>query len=151
MARPEGADTSLWRGLDILVTLGGEAATENGGLGVVRIAEQLGREKSQVSRALKTLAQYGLVDRDPVTLDYRLGWRLFALAARAGSQQLLEEGPAASARRPTSPCLTAPRCSPSSPGCRRAPCTRGMGAGAGRPRTAPPPGGRCCSTTARPR
>ena len=94
MGRPEGAETSLGRGLDILMTLGSEAATENGGLGVVRIAEELGREKSQVSRALKTLAQYGLVDRDPATLDYRLGWGLFTLAAQAGSRQLLEEGPA---------------------------------------------------------
>jgi IclR family transcriptional regulator, KDG regulon repressor len=91
--RPGGGDTSLGRGLDILVALGSEEATANGGLGVVRIAEHLGREKSQVSRALKTLAHYGLVDRDSATLDYRLGWRLFALAAQAGHQRLLEEAP----------------------------------------------------------
>ena len=90
-ARTEGADTSLGRGLDILLILGGEPSTRNGGLGVVRIAEQLGREKSQVSRALKTLAGYGLVDRDPETLDYRLGWRVFTLAAQAGHRRLLEE------------------------------------------------------------
>jgi IclR family transcriptional regulator, KDG regulon repressor len=89
--RPAGADTSLGRGLDILLALGSGDATENGGLGVIRIAEKVGREKTQVSRALKTLAQYGLVDRDPRTLDYRLGWRLFALAAQAGRQRLLEE------------------------------------------------------------
>ena len=90
-ARPPGADSSLGRGLDILLALGSPDAAENGGLGVVRIAERVGREKTQVSRALKTLAQYGLVDRDPETLDYRLGWRLFALAAQAGRQRLLEE------------------------------------------------------------
>jgi IclR family transcriptional regulator, KDG regulon repressor len=89
--RPTGTDTSLGRGLDILLALGSPEATENGGLGVVRIAERVGREKTQVSRALKTLASYGLVDRDPDTLDYRLGWRLFALAAQAGEQRLLEE------------------------------------------------------------
>jgi IclR family transcriptional regulator, KDG regulon repressor len=89
--RPAGADTSLGRGLDILLALGSPDAIENGGMGVVRIAEHVGREKTQVSRALKTLAQYGLVDRDPKTLDYRLGWRLFTLAAQTGRQRLLEE------------------------------------------------------------
>lgn len=56
----------------------------------MRIAELTGREKSQVSRSLKTLAEYGVVERDPTTLRYRLGWRLFTLAARAGMPQLLE-------------------------------------------------------------
>jgi IclR family transcriptional regulator, KDG regulon repressor len=90
-SRPAQADTSLGRGLDILLALGAPDATQNGGLGVVRIAERVGREKTQVSRALKTLARYGLVDRDPETLGYRLGWRLFALAAQAGQQRLVEE------------------------------------------------------------
>jgi len=84
-----GHESSLGRGLEILLTLGGEEAASNAGLGVVRIAKLVGREKSQVSRALKTLAESGLVDRDPETLDYRLGWRLFTLAARAGDPRLL--------------------------------------------------------------
>lgn len=92
-ARRAGAETSLGRGLDILFALGNEDAARNGGLGVVRIAESVGREKSQVSRALKTLADYGLVDRDPESLDYRLGWRFFALAAQAGHLRLLDEAP----------------------------------------------------------
>ncbi len=75
------------------MVLGGEEAVESGGLGVVRIAELIGREKSQVSRALKTLAESGFVDRDPSTLHYRLGWRFFALAARAGEQRLLSVAP----------------------------------------------------------
>src|SRR3712207_7713877 len=75
------------------MVLGREEAVENGGLGVVRIAQLIGREKSQVSRALKTLAESGLVDRDPSTLHYRLGWRFFALAARAGEQMLLSVAP----------------------------------------------------------
>jgi IclR family transcriptional regulator, KDG regulon repressor len=84
---------NLRKELAILVVLGGEEAVENGGLGVVRIAELIGREKSQVSRALKTLAESGFVDRDPETLHYRLGWRFFALAARAGEQRLLSVVP----------------------------------------------------------
>jgi IclR family KDG regulon transcriptional repressor len=86
-------DTNLRKELAILIILGGEEAVENDGLGVVRVAELIGREKSQVSRALKTLAESRLVDRDPSTLHYRLGWRFFALAARAGEQRLLNVAP----------------------------------------------------------
>jgi len=84
---------NLRKELAILIVLGREEAVENGGLGVVRIAELIGREKSQVSRALKMLAQSGLVDRDPSTRHYRLGWRFFTLAARAGEQRLLRVTP----------------------------------------------------------
>src|SRR3712207_6517932 len=86
-------EADLRKELAILIVLGGEEAVEDGGLGVVRIAELIGREKSQVSRALRTLAESGLVDRDQSTLHYRLGWRFFALAARAGEQRLLNVAP----------------------------------------------------------
>ena len=81
--------TSLRRGIDVLAALRGEEALAANGLGVLRIAELVGADKSQVSRTLKTLAEYGLVDRDPGTRAYRLGWSLFALAARAGDTHLL--------------------------------------------------------------
>lgn len=80
--------TSLKRGLAVLIAL------EGGELGVTRIAELVGREKSQVSRTLKVLAEQGLVERDPATLAYRLGWRVFALAAVAGEQRLVAAAPA---------------------------------------------------------
>ena len=86
-------EANLRRELAILVVLGGEEAVANGGLGVVRIADLIGREKSQVSRTLKTLAESGFVDRDAATLHYRLGWTFFALAARAGEQRLLSVAP----------------------------------------------------------
>lgn len=88
----EAAGT-LERALDILLVLGDDESTENGGLGVVRVADLVGREKSQVSRTLKTLAAHGLVDRDPDTREYRLGWQLFALAARTARGRLLAVGP----------------------------------------------------------
>ncbi len=95
LAQVAGAkQTNLRRELAILTVLGGEEAVEDGGLGVVRIAELIGREKSQVSRTLKILAESGFVDRDTATLRYRLGWRFFALAARAGEQRLLTVAPA---------------------------------------------------------
>ena len=86
-------EANLRKELAILIALGCDEAVEKGGLGVVRVAELIGREKSQVSRALRTLAESGLVDRDPSTLHYRLGWRFFALAARAGEQRLISVAP----------------------------------------------------------
>ncbi len=85
--------TSLRRGLAVLFALAGDEAVGTGGLGVTRIADLIGREKSQVSRTLKILAEHGVVDRDPKTLAYRLSWRFLTLAAQAGEQRLLEQGP----------------------------------------------------------
>jgi DNA-binding IclR family transcriptional regulator len=86
-------EANLRKELAILMVFGREEAVKNGGLGVVRIADLIGREKSQVSRTLKMLAESGFVDRDPSTLQYSLGWRFFALAARAGEQRLLSVAP----------------------------------------------------------
>jgi DNA-binding IclR family transcriptional regulator len=76
----------------VLLALGSETAVEQGTLGVTRIAELLGREKSQVSRTLKTLSEFGLVERDPETRGYRLGWRIYALASVAGERLILDIG-----------------------------------------------------------
>lgn len=78
------------RAASTLVVLGSEEALESGGLGVMRIAELTGGDKAQISRLLKILDDYGLVERDDATLAYRLGWQLFALAAGAGDRRLLE-------------------------------------------------------------
>ena len=72
----------LRRDIELLEVLGKYEAEHKSGLGVIRIAEMAGREKTQVSRALTTLAEQGLVDRDPNTRFYRLGWRLYALSAQ---------------------------------------------------------------------
>jgi DNA-binding IclR family transcriptional regulator len=82
-------ETSIRRGIEVLLSLGGDESLEAGGLGVTRIADLLGREKSQVSRALKALHEYGLVERGKDS-GYRLGWRLYALAQLAGERRLLE-------------------------------------------------------------
>jgi DNA-binding IclR family transcriptional regulator len=80
----------LRRDLDILEVLSGEEAARRGGLGVLRVADLVGREKTQVSRSLASLAEEGLVERDPDQLAYRLGWRLFAMAARTAEARLVE-------------------------------------------------------------
>lgn len=89
----EEAASSVQRVIAILAALGEHEPDERGSMGVIEVARAVGREKSQVSRTLKTLAESGLVDRDPATLGYRLGWRFFTLAARAGDQQLLTCAP----------------------------------------------------------
>jgi len=58
---------------------------------VTRIAGLTGHEKSQVSRALAVLTEYGLVERSSATRAFRLGWACFALATRAGEPRLIEE------------------------------------------------------------
>lgn len=84
--------SGVHRAMAILLTLG-TADTDNGSLGVVEIARRVGKEKTQVSRALKVLEETGMVDRDPDTLGYRLGWRMFALATNVSQQRLLAEAP----------------------------------------------------------
>lgn len=81
--------SGLRRGLAILFALDRDETSGNGGLTVTRVAELVGCEKSQVSRTLKILREQGLVERDPDTLGYRLGWRLFVLAGRAGPPNLV--------------------------------------------------------------
>lgn len=88
----EGA-SSVHRAAAILLALGSEESADRGGLGVVEIAHRVGREKSQISRALRVLEETGLVERDQETLNYRLGWRMFTMAVNVGRQRLLAEAP----------------------------------------------------------
>lgn len=80
---------SLRRALALLAALGAPELADTGGAGVSQLAAMTGQDKSQVSRTLRTLADAGMVDRDPQTLLYRIGWQLYALASRAGDQRLL--------------------------------------------------------------
>ena len=67
-----------------------EAERETGdGLGVMRLAERTGRDKSQVSRALTALEKVGFVERDPSSLRYRLGYGLYVLATRGIERELI--------------------------------------------------------------
>src|SRR5262245_61963590 len=80
------------RAVALLLTLGGDEALGAGGIGVKRLAELTGHDISRVSRTLDVLAESRLVERDPQTLAYRLGWRFFGLAARAGQLRLRHAG-----------------------------------------------------------
>jgi IclR family transcriptional regulator, KDG regulon repressor len=89
---PESARTQghgLRRDIELLEVLASPESQQRGGLGVVRVAQLVGRDKSQVSRALRALGREGIVERDPDTQEYRLGWRLFSLVARTSESRLL--------------------------------------------------------------
>ncbi|MFC7343843.1 IclR family transcriptional regulator [Saccharopolyspora griseoalba] len=77
--------SSVQRAMDVLRALG------SGPLRVQSVAEALGKEKTQVSRTLKVLSEGGFVERDPDTMEYRLGWQLFALAGGASDSRLLQQ------------------------------------------------------------
>ncbi|HZE38083.1 MAG TPA: IclR family transcriptional regulator [Stackebrandtia sp.] len=79
--------SSVRRALNVLCALG------EGPQRVQDVATALGKEKSQVSRTLKVLAEQGFVERDPETMEYRLGRQLFALAGTAGDDRLHRDGP----------------------------------------------------------
>lgn len=83
----EGA-SAVHRTVELLQVLGSAEADHGSSCGVVEIAKKVGREKTQVSRALKALAETGLVERDEETLGYRLGWQFYALAVNAGDRRL---------------------------------------------------------------
>jgi IclR family transcriptional regulator, KDG regulon repressor len=85
--------SSVHRAVAILMALGSQDAAGREGLGVVEIARRVGREKTQISRALRVLEETGMVERDPGSMAYRLGWRVFAMAASVGRQQLLVQAP----------------------------------------------------------
>lgn len=92
----DDVNSPVHRALAIVELLGSDEVS--GSLGVVEIARRLGRDKSQVSRALRMLADIGFVDREPRTLRYRIGTRLFAVAAKAVDRRLREEADEVAAR-----------------------------------------------------
>jgi IclR family transcriptional regulator, KDG regulon repressor len=83
----------LSRGLAVLIALSAPDVAREG-LGVVQLTEAVGGDKSQLSRVLATLAEQGFVERDPETLAYRLGWRVFAMATSVAEDRLLTLAPA---------------------------------------------------------
>lgn len=81
----------LQRDLRLLELLGSSESSAAGGLGVSRVAVLADRDKAVVSRTLATLADAGLVERDPHTQLYRLGHQLYALAARTREVHLVTQ------------------------------------------------------------
>jgi len=84
--------SSLRRALALLDALASDDALAHGGWGVNRLAAHEGRDQSQVSRTLRVFADAGYVERDPESMAYRIGWHVFALAAKAADQRLIAAG-----------------------------------------------------------
>jgi IclR family KDG regulon transcriptional repressor len=84
----ETPQTGAAKMLALLEALSRADSESRDGLSVAALARELGRDKSIVSRQLKPLVDLGVVERDEAG-RHRLGWRLFAVAARAGDQRLL--------------------------------------------------------------
>lgn len=88
-ARRNGA--GLRRDLEVLEILGSPLGIRQGGVGVNKVAELTQRDKGQISRTLATLADAGFIERNKTTGRYRLGHRLYALAARTEESRLVHE------------------------------------------------------------
>lgn len=89
---PTASRGGLVRDLDLLRALAA-LPLEATGMGVMDLAAVAGRDKSQVSRAMRALESVGIVERDPSTREYRLGSEFFSLATRAGPNRLLQTAP----------------------------------------------------------
>lgn len=72
-----------------LIRAFGRGGNADGEHAVSDLARAVGRERSQVSRMLKSLERGGLVEQVPDTKRYRLGWPLLVLASSAGNTPLL--------------------------------------------------------------
>lgn len=76
--RDEGNLQSVRRAVSAL-----EQISEAGELGVTELGRRLDVHKATASRLVATLAERGLLERDPVTEKYRLGFGLIRLAGAA--------------------------------------------------------------------
>src|SRR3954453_221363 len=98
---------SVARAAELLKTLGADGAAEATD---IDLADRCGLHRSTAWRILATLEESGLVERDPRTGRYGVGYALVALAAAAGHEPLV---------RPPHPLLGAPRAPPRRSGARR--------------------------------
>src|SRR4051812_23492871 len=76
---------SVERAAELLKALGEHGAPAS----VFDLADRCGLNRSTAWRILATLEDRGLVERDPVTSRYSVGYALVALAASAGHEPLV--------------------------------------------------------------
>lgn len=83
---------SVRHAFEVLAVLAEDEELRAEGMGVVKVADRLGIDKSQASRILKLLAEEGMVDRHPHTRAYRLGWRMVAMSEVVARRDLVRSG-----------------------------------------------------------
>ncbi len=77
------------RDMELLDALARAQTRNRTGLRLTDLAVECGREKSQVSRALRRLQDAGVVNQDERSREFTLGWRLYQLAALTAEAQLV--------------------------------------------------------------
>src|SRR3954449_10099516 len=87
---------SVARAAELLKALG----AGGGDASVFDLADRCGLNRSTAWRILATLEESGLVERDPRTGRYRVGYALVALAAAAGHRPLRPRAPRGGRARP---------------------------------------------------
>lgn len=88
---PTDATSSMGRALDVLSALAELTGDPPFRASVTDVAERLGRDRSQVSRTLQSLAGHGLIERDP-DRGYRLAWSWYASAQQLTELRLRLDG-----------------------------------------------------------
>ena len=73
----------------LLLAFESDTADGSADRSVSELSGIVGRERSQVCRMLKSLRQAQVVEQDPYSHRYRLGWRVGVMAAGAGDQILV--------------------------------------------------------------
>jgi DNA-binding IclR family transcriptional regulator len=87
----ERKQSSAAKIMALLEVLGTANASQHPhGMTVSEVARALDRDKSIISRQLRSLLESGLVTRDSAGC-FELSWRLYALASRAGDQHLAKK------------------------------------------------------------
>lgn len=82
-------ETTLRRGLKLLVELGSASSEDGRGVTVSRLAERLQLHPSQVSRTLQVLQDEGFVERR-LDRGYQLSWRVYVLGRHVSGRLLSE-------------------------------------------------------------
>jgi DNA-binding IclR family transcriptional regulator len=82
-------ETTLRRGLKLLVELGSVSTEAGQGVTVSRLAERLQLHPSQVSRTLQVLQEEGFIERR-LDRGYQLSWRVYVLGRQVSGRLLSE-------------------------------------------------------------
>ena len=89
---PMTTDSSLKRGLAVLRLFAQHPPQDPRGHTAAEVAALLGRERSQVSRILRSLETARFLRRDPASLRYSVAWELYARAQQITEARLRRDG-----------------------------------------------------------
>lgn len=86
VAAATAAEDGTLDSVAMMVRVLDELALAEAPIGVTQLARQMGESKTRIYRYLSSLRRLGMVDQDPSTERYRLGWKLFQLGEAAAQQ-----------------------------------------------------------------